>query len=199
MKPKPTIIMILGALLWVGNLTRASENAGVMERFSFESTSAGVNPAKGWEFKSAFLGGDYTYEGSLCLKLPVDPDDEKITVEAKHELYQNRLKPGDEVELSLYALSTAKLSPLSKPYARIIILDLQAKPIKTQVEARIALPLLPTTEWQKLSTKFTVPAEFTAESRVRLQVVAWIEKKPDTAGAIYVDDIEISIYPAAAK
>ena len=105
-------------------------------------------------------------------------------------------KAGDEVEFSLYAMSTAKLGAGSVPYARIIFTDSNWK---QQAVVRIDLPRQPAGEWKKLSGKVTIPVEFKAGSHVQIQVVVWIGAKPETAGAIYVDDVQAVTHPAAKK
>lgn len=103
-------------------------------------------------------------------------------------------KPGDVVEFSAYVMSTAKLGAGSLPRISLGFADANWK---SPTEVSVAFPCEPSAEWKQVSGKVTVPAGFKSDWHVKCMVVVWLETKPEKAGAIYVDDVQAVVLPAA--
>jgi hypothetical protein len=185
----PLGLALISLVLCSANPARAAEPVNVVPNGGFEKvTKAGDLAEGGWRFKTAYCSEERKWEGQMSLKFPVAADDEKKQLLAECNLDADLFKAGDEVELSLYANSTAKLGKGFNTYARVNFTDSNWK---AQAELKFALPSEPISEWVKLTKKFTIPPEFSADSRVRIQIVVWIAAKPEIPGAIYIDDVQV--------
>lgn len=160
----------------------------------FEEAGENNASAKGWEFKLAARTEEKKHEGKYSLKFEVSADADKKQIYAQNFPAADSFKPGDVVEVSAFVMSTAKLGAGSSPRIQFEIFDANWK-FPTAVS--VAFPCEPVAEWKKVSGKVTVPAGY--KSGWHVKCIVWLDAKPEKAGAIYVDDVQAVVLPAAAK
>jgi hypothetical protein len=182
--------------LCCANLSFAAEPVSLVKNGGFETRNIAGDSADGWILKIAFCSEERKMEGQASLQLQVQQDDAKKIVMAEYKLDPGLFKTGDQVELSLYTISTVEMGPGPDPYARIQITDANWK---AKSELKLKIPRAPSSEWKKLSGLYTIPPEFTADSRIRIQIVVWIESNPKTPGSIFVDDVKLIKTSSAAQ
>ena len=154
MKLKNTGIAILGLLFCTGNMVLAGETKSVapaevaknmLANGGFENPGeAEKQVAEGWWSDFCLRSGEQKHGGKVSLKLPVLADDGKKSVTAEHFPDVDLFNAGDEVEFSLYAMSTAKLGAGSIPRAWITFTDANWK---QPAEVQVVLPSEPIAEW----------------------------------------------------
>ena len=175
--------------------SQAQERRDLFVDDGFDNPKANKNAiGDGWLSKTAVKSQEQKYQGDFSMKIPVLESAEKRVVEATLYPDTASFTAGMELDFSLYAMCTAKLGPSSRNAVIITFADVNWK---KQLEVKVELPDAPTSEWTKVSKQITVPVGFQKNGKLKINIVVFINDKPITAGAMYIDNVELSLRTVA--